>query len=161
MQPLQNAPYPLLSILKGCGGFSDTLYYALPFPQAYANQHNISQLEAVNAVIAVKTLTPLHYANGRILVKTDNMGSVYALSTGKTRDPVLAVCARELWLFSALRNVDILISHVPGESLHLADALSRMSFDPSKHARAVSLVTKLKLLRANPVALTNVLSASL
>ena len=147
--------------LKGCGGFSDSLYYDIVFPDHYLDQFHITQLEALNAVIAVKTLTPAQYTNGRVLIKTDNMGSVFALSTGKTRDPVLAACARELWLFSALRNIDILITHVPGEQLHLADALSRMSFDRSLHTRAVSLVTTLKLSRAKPVALTNVLSASL
>ena len=146
---------------KGCGGFSNSLYYDIPFPEQYAARFHISQLEALNAVIAVKTLTPPNYTDGRILVKTDNMGSVYALSTGRTKDAVLAACARELWLFSALRNVDILITHTPGEQLQLADALSRMSFNPVMHDRAVSSVANLKLMRAVPVALTHVLSASL
>ena len=107
--------------------------------------------------MAVKTLIPSDLINSRVLVKTDNIGSMFALLTGKTRDPVLAACACELWLFTALRGLDILITHVPGESLVLANALSRAILS----VKAESLVAMMSLSYAKPVALTCVLSASL
>ena len=145
----------------GAGGCSDTACYDFLFPENYRQQYHISQLEAINAVMAIKSLTPLDFTAGRILVKTDNSGSMYALSTGRTKDPVLAACAREMWLFSALRGIDILITHTPGHLLVLADALSRQSFNPAMHVKARSLVATMGLTRVKPVALTCALSASL
>ena len=123
--------------------------------------HSGSIHHADPAVMAVKTLIPSDLINSRVLVKTDNMGSMFALLTGKTRDPVLAACACELWLFTALCGLDILITHVPGESLVLANALSRASFDRILSVKAESLVAMMSLSYAKPVALTCVLSASL
>ena len=146
---------------KGGGGFSPTEYYSFCFPQSYTTDYHISQLEAVNAVMAVKTLTPTSYFSGRVLIKTDNSATMFALSTGKTKDPVLAACARELWLFSAIRQLDILIHHTPGQDLVLADALSRESFDPTLRDKAKTLVAALKLSRAKPVELDCVLTSTL
>ena len=146
---------------KGGGGCTVDHCYQFVFPDHYQTQFHISQLEAINAVMAVKTLTPNNLTDSRVLIKTDNMGSMFALSTGRTRDPVLAACARELWLFAALRGLDILVTHVPGETLILADALSRASFDRVLSAKAKNLVNKMSLSHVKPVALTCVLSASL
>ena len=145
---------------RGGGGFSDTAFYEVVFPGSYAATLNISQIEALNLVIALKTLVPDNFTNARILVKTDNTEAKCALSTGRTRDPILAACAREVWLISAVKQVDILIHHAPGETLVLADALSRASFDPRLRDVARSLVSKSKLCRVNPVCLSNVLTLS-
>ena len=91
-------------------------------------------------------------------MKTDNTGAKCALSTGRTRDPILAACAREIWLISAVKQVDILIFHAPGETLILSDALSRASFDPRLKKLARSLVLKSKLSRVKPVCLSTVLT---
>ena len=56
---------------RGGGGFSDTDYYSLIFPQTFQNQYHISQLEAMNSIVAIKTLTPPDLTAARILVKTD------------------------------------------------------------------------------------------
>ena len=88
---------------QGGGGFSDTSFYQVVFPDAYKNTYNISQIEALNLVLALKTLIPEDLTNARILVKTDNTGAKCALTTGRTRDPILAACAREVWLISAVK----------------------------------------------------------
>ena len=146
---------------KGGGGCSDAEFFEVVFPQEYREQFNISQLEAFNLVLTLKTLTPVSLTHARILIKTDNTGAKHALSTGRTRDPILAACAREVWLFSAVKQVDILIHHAPGETLVLADALSRASFDPRLSKVARSLVLKNKLSRAKPVCLATVLTLSI
>ena len=55
----------------------------------------------------------------------DNMAVVEALTTGRTRDSVLATCARNLWLIAALFNIDFIFSHIPGVHNTVADLLSR------------------------------------
>ena len=145
---------------RGGGGFSSNEFYQVIFPDAYRHNFNISQIEAMNLVIALKTLIPASVNNARIMVKTDNTGAKCALSTGRTRDRILAACAREVWLISATKQVDIMIHHAPGETLVLADALSRASFDPRLRKTARSLVLKSKLSRAKPVCLSTVLTLS-
>ena len=96
-----------------------------------------------------------------MLLKTDNMATKYALSSGRTRDPVLAACAREIWLISALKDVDILIYHAPGDTLVLADALSRRSINPDMDILASSLIVTRCLSRACPVDFATVLTSDL
>ena len=145
---------------RGGGGFSDTSFYEATFSNTFVQDLNISQIEALNLVLALKTLIPASLTNARILVKTDNTGAKCALSTGRTRDPILAACAREVWLISAVKQVDICIYHAPGESMILADALSRASINPRLRKLARSLVLKLELSRVEPVCLSTVLTLS-
>ena len=140
------------------GGFSPTDYYSCPFPSDYASNFHITQLEAINLVLAIKTLVPKNTRNMRICVKTDNMGSKFALSTGKTKDPILGACAREIWLISAVQELDILVTHAPGESLILADALSRATINPRLKSIARALVCQKKLSCVIPVPLHDVLT---
>lgn len=67
-----------------------------------------------------------------VVIHTDNVSSSWALMTGRTRDPVLAACAREMWLAAAKYGDDISTEHRHGVDIPLADALSRFSHDPSK-----------------------------
>ena len=147
--------------IDGAGAFSPTMFYSTRFLPQYAANFHISQLEALNLVLAIKTLVPKTVRNTRICVKTDNMGSKYALSTGKTRDPILAACAREIWLISALQEIDIIVLHAPGETLVLADALSRAAINPHLASLARALVFKKKLSRAIPVSLSDVITLSI
>ena len=111
--------------LEGAGGFSPTHYYSLRFPPNETKNRHISQLEAINVVMALKSLVPPTITHHHVKVVTDNLASVYALNTGRTRDYVLAACSRELWLIAATQELTITLDHAPGESLVLADALSR------------------------------------
>ena len=144
----------------GAGAFSPTSYYALSFPTTFSDLYHISQLEAINLVLAIKSLVRAEVTQTRILVKTDNMGAKWALSTGRTRDPILSACAREIWLIAALQGLEVLIHHAPGESLILADALSRSSSDPSKNYLAGTLVNQRELSRVAHVPLHNALTLS-
>ena len=114
--------------LQGSGGFSSTHYYHAQFTSTHTARYHISQLEALNIVQALKSLTPHHLTNARVVVHTDNIAAMYALNTGRTKDVTLAACAREIRLFAAFRQLDILVAHVPGVELVLADALSRKQF---------------------------------
>ena len=111
--------------LEGGGGFSPVSYYSARYPPGLADQRHISQIEALNIVVAVKSLVPHDMRCFEIVITTDNSAAMHTLNTGKTRDPILAACSRELWLFAALRELRITVNHAPGATLVLADALSR------------------------------------
>ena len=144
--------------LDGAGGFSETQYYSFRFPPAEKRSRHISQLEATNIVVAVKSLIPPTLANHKVVVTTDNLASVYALNSGRTSDYVLAACSRELWLVAATRQLSVLIQHAPGVSLVLADALSRRYMDSKAEAIARQLIGEKGLVRVDPVPLDYVIT---
>lgn len=74
-----------------------------------------------------------------------------ALTTGKTKDSVLAACAREIWLEAAIRDMDIKIAHKPGSLIPLADALSRIDTDTSKRQYAEKEILARGLTQLSPV----------
>lgn len=93
----------------------------------------IHQLEAVNLLIAYRTLAHVVSNDSTaVTIYTDNMSSSYALMTGRTRDPMLASCARELWLEAAKYGDRLTIEHKSGHLIPLADALSRMAGNTDK-----------------------------
>ena len=55
----------------------------------------------------------------------DNQSVVEVLNTGKTRDLFLATCARNVWLITAIFNIEIIVIHVPGKYNPIAVLLSR------------------------------------
>ena len=57
------------------------------------------------------------------------MAVVDVLTSGKTKDSILALCAHNIWLLSAIYNISIHIGHIPGKSNIAADLLSRFKFD--------------------------------
>ena len=146
--------------LTGAGAFSESTgtFYNIRFPLKYKRDHHISQLEAINAVLAVKTLLPPDVSGVDVLVVTDNISSMYALNSGRTRDPILAACARELALIEALQNVTITLAHAAGSTLILADSLSRAFVDKSMNILAETLVNNKNLTFKIPVSLKYVLS---
>lgn len=71
--------------------------------------------------------------------------------TGRTRDPILASCARELWLEAAKNGDRIAIEHKPGTMIPLADALSRMAENTDKAAYVHEYIAKNNLVLVTPV----------
>ena len=57
------------------------------------------------------------------------MAVLDVLTSGKTKDPILALYARNIWLLSAIYNISIYIEHIPGKSNIVADLLSTFKFD--------------------------------
>ena len=57
------------------------------------------------------------------------MAVVEVLTSGRTKDNILATCARNVWLLSVMFNISIHIEHIPGKQNVVADLLSRHQFD--------------------------------
>lgn len=141
------------SSLEGGGGNSATNFYKWKYPSTHTDKYpSIHMLEAINLLIAYRTLRPMTGIAGKcVVIATDNMASHFALMTGRTRDPVLGACARELWLEAAKADHEIEIVHKEGTMIPLADALSRYYSDPAKRALAVKLTADLNLLELDPI----------
>ena len=105
------------------GASFGNMVYALPLPAGFMNLH-ITQLEMLNVVVALKVWANI-WANKRVKINCDNLAVVEILKSGKTRHSFLATCARNVWLITAMFNIDIIIIHVPGVSNQVADLLSR------------------------------------
>ena len=109
--------------LTALGGTYNSMVYSLPIPKNYKN-YSIVHLEALNIVVAAKIWAET-WANKQIHVFCDNMAVVEVLNTGKARDSILATCARNIWLISAMFNVQFQFTHISGKQNSLADLLSR------------------------------------
>ena len=53
------------------------------------------------------------------------MAVVEVLRSGRARDPILATCARNIWLLTAIFNIQLTVTHIPGAQNEVADLLSR------------------------------------
>ena len=138
------------SSLKAGGGNTDTSYYTLPYSAPHCKRYtNITQLEAVNLLTAYRTLKPQYTAGLKIVVYTDNMSSASSLRSGRTKDPALAACSRQLWLEAAVGDHVLDIRHKPGAEIPLADALSRYH-EPAKKAYADAQIALKGLTRREP-----------
>ena len=98
--------------LKGAGASDGTCHYEHIFTSSFAAAHHISQLEGLNCLAAVKIFVDDRQARGAIEVMCDNRPCVDAFTSGRARDPVLAACARALWLHAADAQVDIRFSRL-------------------------------------------------
>ena len=74
----------------------------------------------LNVVVALKVWSKL-WADKKVKIFSDNLAGVEVLKSGKTKDPLLATCARNIWLITAIWNIEIIVVHVPGRNNHIAD----------------------------------------
>ena len=124
--------------LNGLGACFGNEVYALPLPVNFMNLH-ITQLEMLNVVVALKVWANI-WANKRIKISCDNLAVVEILKSGKTRDPFLATCAKNIWLITAMFNIDIILIHVPGVNNQVADLLSRWTITSNPQSKLMQIL---------------------
>ena len=138
--------------LTGCGATIGEQFYAEVFPPSVqAASHIIAHLELLNVVVALKVWGPVWRGN-RVKVLCDNTNACLALQTGRSKDDFIQHCTREVFLFSARYDVELVAVHRAGELLVRADALSRMHSSDS-HRRWVendSVLSKARRVRVPP-----------
>ena len=112
--------------LVGGGGICDQIgYYFFAFPESFqaANLH-ISELECFNILVCIRAM--LNDLKGRsIRLNCDNMASVLAIQSGKTRDKFMSCVIRDLWFVCALNDIHLVVFHKAGVDLTHPDLLSR------------------------------------
>ena len=115
--------------LLGCGAFTGECFYAERFPQWLVDEgHSIAHLELLNVVVALKVWC-VEWRGQRVDIRTDNTNACLALQTGRSRDPFVQHCVREVFVYCARYDIELCARHQPGRELVRADALSRMFID--------------------------------
>lgn len=104
------------SSLVAGGGVASQYYYSWKYARDHINNYSkIHHLEAINLLVAYRTLAPLVGELGALIViSTDNLASSCALETGRTQDPLFARCSREMWLQASINNHSVVIRHKHG-----------------------------------------------
>ena len=124
--------------LHGLGAIWKNYVYHLPIPRYYMNL-TIVHLEMVNVLVALKAFAA-HWSKSRVLIKCDNEAVVRVLSHGRTKDPFLAACARNIWQIAALHDIDLVYIHILGKKNIIADLLSRWTASSHDIQKLHSLV---------------------
>ena len=119
--------------LTGLGAVFQNMVYSLPLPRGYMGY------SILNIVVACKVWAS-YWANKKIHIWCDNQAVVEVLTTGKCRDNTLAVCAKNIWLLSAIHNFQIKVQHIAGQKNVTADLLSRWTNSSLDNTRLKNLV---------------------
>ena len=108
----------------GCGAFgSNGAWFQVQWPESWARYH-IASKEMVPVVIAV-ALWGAAWQSSSVLVCSDNIAVVCAISSGAAKDPLLMHLLRCLHYFLAQFDVSLVAKHIAGVHNTAADALSR------------------------------------
>ena len=111
--------------LDGCGGFNQKEYFHCRFPAFVETQEqHINALELLALIVALK-LWGRAWKGSRIKLKCDNSTAVTVLNTGRTKDPFLQACLREVCFLAATCECEIRAVHISGRSNRIPDLLSR------------------------------------
>ena len=95
------------------------------FPEFIQRQGlHISALEMLSLIVAVKAWSRL-FKGLKVGVKCDNEATVVVINSGKSRDPFMQACLRELCFVCALGDFEVWAEHIPGVNNRLPDLLSR------------------------------------
>ena len=78
----------------------------------------------LNVVVALK-IWAASWANKHVHIYCDNHAVVDVLTYSNTRDQVLATAARNVWLLTAVFNIQLVVSHIKGADNRMVDLLSR------------------------------------
>ena len=114
--------------LTGVGGIWGRRVYAAPIPHFQKFQPSITHLEMPDLVVALR-LWASHWAHSSMYIFCDNMAVVQVASSGRTKDPFLGACIRNIWLITATHDIELEVKHIQGTKNVLADALSRIYSD--------------------------------
>ena len=118
--------------LSGLGGVWNDEVYATRLFNLYHRDLGIVHLEMLNLVLALK-LWASNWAHSVVQFYCDNAAVVQVVQTGRTRDEMLALCLRNIWLLSATYDITVTIKHIRGKANHIADLLSRIYSDKAIH----------------------------
>jgi len=92
--------------------------------------YDINILEMLTLTIALKVWG--YCVKGRLLViHCDNMVTCTVVNSGRSRNPVLQDCLRELVYWAAKFECHLKAVHIPGDRNRAADCLSRWHLDTS------------------------------
>lgn len=133
------------SCLVGAAGICRNECYMYKYPAKVSAGFHITQLEALNCLMAVRTFTS-KMAHKVVKINCDNLAAVTVFRNSRGRDMVLNAIARALWFHAAKRDLDLRFEHMPGERLPVVDTLSRAYIDESTMDMARTVVKSINLI---------------
>ena len=111
--------------LSGLGGRCNNLVYTYQFQRnEIPSMFIIAHFEMWNVLVALRLWGPM-WQGKQITLKCDNEAVVSVINTGVTKDNGLAALSRNIWLETALRDIQLKLVHVRGKDNKCADLLSR------------------------------------
>jgi len=120
-----DAVFSMDACLSGCGGISSTAFFHSPFSDSVLQRCSaIHHLELLVIMVAVRLWGHL-WSGQHIQVFCDNEAVVTVLISGRTKDPVLAQCLREIWFSTAQAHFELRAVHLTSKDNRVADYLSR------------------------------------
>ena len=129
--------------LTGCGAISGSHFYHVQFPEFIRKEnHHISRLELLNIMVACQAFCEL-WKQHSVCVYCDNEAAVTVLQSGRSRDPYMLSCARQIWMFSAQYEFTVVAKHMKAEHMTLPDALSRYHLNEKFVTRCHNLLTEI------------------
>ena len=113
--------------LQALGARWGNSVYAVALPLGY-KQMSIVHLEMLNIMVTIRTWGQF-WAGQKICIHYDNQAVVCVLTTGKTRDPILAAIARNILMEISQFDINLKTVHIKGKCNQVADSLSRWFLD--------------------------------
>ena len=110
--------------LSGVGAIWEDNVYAATYPPGFTQNLSIVHLELINIWVMLN-IWGKYWGHKLVKIWCDNEAVVHILTSGKTRDEVLALYARSIWLLLASNDIQTQYSHVQGVKNVYADRLSR------------------------------------
>lgn len=138
------------SCLTGGGATDMTRCYSMVYSEAVAATHHISLLEALNCLVALRTLVSSKDRSTVIELQCNNSAKVHALRLGRACDPVLSAISRAVWYHMARMDIKLLVTHIPGKFMDIADALSRAHISAEQYDKAQLYISKFSLQCVTP-----------
>ena len=111
--------------LTGIGGVWASRVYTSPLHLLPMQGLTIVCYEMVNFIIALR-LWGHFWRHSRVNIFSDNLAVVQVVTSGKTKDMFLATCIRNIWLLTAVYDIEQEVAHIPGAKNEVADLLSRL-----------------------------------
>ena len=128
---------------RGLGGvWWGCQFYGVVLPQWFRNMVlPISSVECYNVLVALRLWAP-RLRGKTVLLYADNWATVCAFESGRAQDPLIRAVMREAWQLAAVGDFDLVVRHLPGVSMGVADALSRRSFQAEAAEQVAAFVSK-------------------
>ena len=114
-----------------CAAVFGTSWFMLPWPSSWWSNENITLLELIPIVWAIKTWG-VTLKNCYVIVHTDNEALSFDLNSQSSKEILVMKLIRQLVLLLLKYNIMFRAKHIYGYKNVLADALSRLKLDKFK-----------------------------